>query len=723
MYTIDNLPESINIGKQGESGILTLEFDCSAWVSKFPDGLISAVYIDPRTNAIAPIPLSQAYKTGSTFYIKVLHNLTVYAGYAYINIRLVGGSDIEKRTAMIKVYVEKGVTPSADMPGMVQDWINDATSKLAEVDHFVDDTIAATEAANEAAVRAENGEDERENAEGLRVIAEQGRHDAYELAEAARDGLYDAAESGRDGLFNASQTERTNAYNLRENQRDDAYAAAELIREGAETARETAEGLRDEAEGLRGSAETSRNTAEGLRDSAETARREAEVLRIAAEAARMGFKPMGAYNPANENKYGEWYTHEGGSYGYIYPTPSTGVPLTDTSHWQQIAEKGDKGDTGTTAFEMAQAGGYSRGESDFYEDLARLDNTPPETWAEIQARVRDGTIDRYLMVGDQLIVPHATYGDIVFDIAAISTSADAAMAPGAAGYFTSFPNAKPLTLLTRNCLANVQFSAPQANYKVLAAIPAGAANITLTSSAVASGVATQYDLTVPVGGFAINSLLRISSATNLQYYATPTSAVVNVAISAGTANTPLVVSPTAGAVLSAENHKDRVAYGSNNYSQSAIRQWLGSALAKGTYWTPQSIYDLPPSWNSTLDGFLKGLDADFLSVIGTTSRVTANNTVTDGGGSYTLTDRFFLPSRTEVGLGNEITGGENAAWPLFTSNAGRIKYLAGAARTWWLRSPYATNATIVRGVNAGGALNSYDYAYYAIGAAAACVIL
>ena len=90
MYTIDNLPESINIGKQGEGGILTLEFDCSAWVSKFPDGLISAVYIDPRTNAIAPIPLSQAYKTGSTFYIKVLHNLTVYAGYAYINIRWFG---------------------------------------------------------------------------------------------------------------------------------------------------------------------------------------------------------------------------------------------------------------------------------------------------------------------------------------------------------------------------------------------------------------------------------------------------------------------------------------------------------------------------------------------------------------------------------------------------------------------------------------------------------
>ena len=126
---------------------------------------------------------------------------------------------------------------------------------------------------------------------------------------------------------------------------------AEGLRASAETAREEAEGLRDgaetareEAEGLRDGAETAREEAEGLRDSAETARREAEVLRIAAEATRMGFKPMGAYNPANENKYGEWYTHEGGSYAYINPTPAAGVPLTDTSHWQQIASQGLKGD-------------------------------------------------------------------------------------------------------------------------------------------------------------------------------------------------------------------------------------------------------------------------------------------------------------------------------------------------------------------------------------------
>ena len=146
--------------------------------------------------------------------------------------------------------------------------------------------------------------------------------------------------------------------------------AAEALRETAETARETAEGLRDSAEGLRAGAEISRNTAEGLRlsdetargeaeglrDSAETARKEAEVLRVAADAARMGFVPKGPYIPTNENKYGEWYTHEGGSYGYIWPEPSTGVSLTDTSHWQQIASMGgqDLVDAAVAARDAAQ---------------------------------------------------------------------------------------------------------------------------------------------------------------------------------------------------------------------------------------------------------------------------------------------------------------------------------------------------------------------------------
>ena len=62
----------------------------------------------------------------------------------------------------------------------------------------------------------------------------------------------------------------------------------------------------------------------------------------------VGWVADGDYNPNKEYSKGKWVSFGGGSYGYIYPTPSTGVPVTDKTHWQQIAEKGDKGDKGET---------------------------------------------------------------------------------------------------------------------------------------------------------------------------------------------------------------------------------------------------------------------------------------------------------------------------------------------------------------------------------------
>ena len=216
MYQIYDIPKEIDIGKQGESGILTLEFDMSAWLVEWPGAIITATYFNPILPGLPPLPTSQAYLDGDIFKIKVLRNMTVYPGKAEITIRLAVGDDIEKHSETFRVVVERSHSlTSGTMPDIFADWVSDATAKLAEVDHFVDDTQAATAAAyaatglaNAAAVRAENGEDEREDAEGLRVIAEQGRHDAYELAEAARDGLYDSAESDRDGLFEAAETTR-----------------------------------------------------------------------------------------------------------------------------------------------------------------------------------------------------------------------------------------------------------------------------------------------------------------------------------------------------------------------------------------------------------------------------------------------------------------------------------------------------------------------------------
>ena len=56
-------------------------------------------------------------------------------------------------------------------------------------------------------------------------------------------------------------------------------------------------------------------------------------------------------------------------------------------------------------------------------------------------------------------------------------------------------------------------------------------------------------------------------------------------------------------------------WGSNNYAQSAARQWLNSDAAAGSVWTPTNKFDRAPFWATSKAGFMKGLPADFLAAV------------------------------------------------------------------------------------------------------------
>ena len=88
-----------------------------------------------------------------------------------------------------------------------------------------------------------------------------------------------------------------------------------------------------------------------------------------------GFVPQGDYNPATEYKRDDWVNANGGSYAYINPTPSTGVPLTETSHWQQIASVGGQ--------DLVDAAVAARDAAQGYKDAAA------NSAAQLQAGIAD----------------------------------------------------------------------------------------------------------------------------------------------------------------------------------------------------------------------------------------------------------------------------------------------------------------------------------------------
>lgn len=155
------------------------------------------------------------------------------------------------------------------------------------------------------------------------------------------------------------------------------------------------------------------------------------------------------------------------------------------------------------------------------------------------------------------------------------------------------------------------------------------------------------------------------------------------------------------------NSLQRALLGSNNYNESAIRQWLNSSEAAGSVWTPQTKWDRYPDWSATYSGFLSRLDSNLISVIGTYTKRTAKNTVTDGGGYVDTTEKIFLISRTEAFGDEENNIAEGSKYDIYSDNASRIKTKSGTAKYWWVRSPSSTYAYVVRHVGTSGALDSY----------------
>lgn len=334
----------------------------------------------------------------------------------------------------------------------------------------------------------------------------------------------------------------------------------------------------------------------------------------------------------------------------------------------------------------------------------------PTSWAGVQSLVRNGLASKVFAIGDQLTCQRGN-NTLVWDIIGIDhdTPADP--------QFTH-----SMTLQLHDCFPTaLQFDAPEAFYYAENGLAAGTYHFTIDS--------TDYQFTlasdVAAGGQLILSFTG-STPTSISV-----SATVGGAVSEGSVT---VTAGSDGSELTGVNDINRARYGSNNYKESVIRQWLNSSAAAGSVWTPQTDFDRPPSWDANTAGFLNGMDADFLAVVGKTHITVARNTVSDGGGYDEMDDYFFLPSRSEIYGGVEVSGvDEGTAYPYYAdysdlsaagagADSNRIKYRAGTAQNWWLRSPAAGYSYYPRLILPTGTVSSY-YAGNSFGVALACNII
>lgn len=187
------------------------------------------------------------------------------------------------------------------------------------------------------------------------------------------------------------------------------------------------------------------------------------------------------------------------------------------------------------------------------------------------------------------------------------------------------------------------------------------------------------------------------------------------------------------AMESGNSDSNRRNYGNNRYSLSNLRQWLNKA---GSPWyQAQHGADAAPTnanvWSNYNEyddeaGFLTGFSAQMLAAILDTTLTVAKASV-DGGGSETVTDKVFLLSKAEVGLGAENGVSEGSTLAMFSDNASRqcrptaqavsnseyTNSSLSASQYWYyyLRSPYASYSISVRLVASDGALTYGDASF------------
>lgn len=324
-------------------------------------------------------------------------------------------------------------------------------------------------------------------------------------------------------------------------------------------------------------------------------------------------------------------------------------------------------------------------------------------WTEVQRIVQAGNGPISFPVGTQMKVNHSVFGEHLYDVVAHD-------------YLKKFGDetAHTMTLLCHDALNSFQFCPSQAFYYAEQELPAGTYNFTIGGT-YGQWLAGTYQFAllspVPAGGqlgLSGNPVASITTQSVRSYAsARDTAYIESVAVTEGSAGTNL---GTFGTEL---NHIQRVSYGSNNYKESPIRQLLNSNGAAGTFWAPQTMFDRPPGWNASAAGFVQGLDPVFNNVVcevvlpcSANDTYEAPDSTVAKGSSYTLNDKYYFASRTEIyGSSDDVTDG-TYQFPFFrgTTDVDKMRYRNDAAQHWWLRTPTRWDASLVRVVNPSGAL-------------------
>lgn len=105
MYTIDKLPSPVFIGRRDETGVLSIQFDVSDWLARFPLGEFTVDFKPDYISESFSLLPDQYTVEGGILTIDIERNVTNKVGQASLGVRMRVGDKVDKRSAIIQVLI------------------------------------------------------------------------------------------------------------------------------------------------------------------------------------------------------------------------------------------------------------------------------------------------------------------------------------------------------------------------------------------------------------------------------------------------------------------------------------------------------------------------------------------------------------------------------------------------------------------------------------------
>lgn len=358
----------------------------------------------------------------------------------------------------------------------------------------------------------------------------------------------------------------------------------------------------------------------------------------------------------------------------------------------------------------------------------------PTTFEEVRILCRNGNINGLLDVGDTIPFTKdgVKYNAIVVDFIKDGQHSNGLQLQNGLKNGVIFQ--------TEKILYNLQFDEREAFYVAEGGLSAGTYHFKVGAHPWVTGEVgktIQFTLTkpVPAGGQLVwkQAYNAVFAGSGIDTFASGDSvtAIETATMSEGTGGTDL--GTITNAVNGNLNSCQRALFGSNNWKESAMRQYLNSSEVAGSVWTPKTKFDRPPNWRASTKGFINGVSNDLANNVAEVIRHTYRNTTSDGGGYDETKDRIFLASRKEIFMPGESNDDDTEVFAWYKDNSVsevahtnadpiRVKTnTSGTAGYWWLESPNVGVAYSVRLVTPTGA-NDTNTAINSYGVAPAFVI-